>query len=388
VDVGGVHIATYTYDRDGNRVKKEENGETTVYIGKYYEKNVTTGTETLYYFLGNKPVAYQVNSTVSSDMRYLHQDHLGSTSIVTDANGDAVFERSYDPWGNIRVASGTADMDRLYTGQRFDATTGLYYYNARYYDPTIARFISPDTIVAGAGDPQAWNRYAYVLGNPLRYTDPSGHCIRLNYKGNVVRTNDDEFTCSWAEYQNLSWDLRGQWATIVRTGKMQNSRAVRSITDRFLPAGMKGDARLFGIDVPGLPSGCRPTGSKSFSCGKSALEAVKEVVQTAVGAVDARQCNLPSTQVETGGWAGAFFETGAWLPGPRKFMAMAGGVANAVATFNSARRANDWRLMFLAFGDGASTLAAGGGPGGKLFSAIWTVGQFEYAGACRDAHGT
>jgi RHS repeat-associated protein len=158
VDVGGVHIATYTYDRDGNRVKKEESGETTVYIGKYYEKNVTTGTETLYYFLGNKLVGYQVHSTVSSDIYYLHQDHLGSTTIVTDADGDAVFERSYDPWGNTRTESGTATTDRLYTGQRYDAVTGLYYYNARYYDPTIARFISPDTIVPGAGDPQGWNR--------------------------------------------------------------------------------------------------------------------------------------------------------------------------------------------------------------------------------------
>ena len=74
------------------------------------------------------------------DMRYLHQDHLGSTSKacpelaerVTDASGDAVFERSFDPWGNIRVSSGTVGTNRLFTGQRFDAATGLYYYNARY----------------------------------------------------------------------------------------------------------------------------------------------------------------------------------------------------------------------------------------------------------------
>ena len=77
----------------------------------------------------------------------------------------------------------------VFTDQRFNAATGLYYYNARYgarpehsrRNPTLGRFISPDTIVPGVGDPQAWNRYAYVANNPLRFTDPSGrtHLDRL-----------------------------------------------------------------------------------------------------------------------------------------------------------------------------------------------------------------
>ncbi len=50
------------------------------------------------------------------------------------------------------------------------------YYNARYYDTTLGRFISADTMVPSAGDPQSLNRYSYVLNNPVRYTDPSGHC--------------------------------------------------------------------------------------------------------------------------------------------------------------------------------------------------------------------
>ncbi len=128
-------------------------------------------------------------------MRYVHQYHRASSSRtcpepverVTDDTGAAVDEASYDPWGNVSASTGTADTDRLYTGQRFDAATGLYYYNARYgacpersrRDPTLARFISPDTIVPGVADPQAWNRYAYVLGNPLRYVDPSGNEHRL-----------------------------------------------------------------------------------------------------------------------------------------------------------------------------------------------------------------
>ncbi|MBU1751451.1 MAG: RHS repeat-associated core domain-containing protein, partial [Chloroflexi bacterium] len=56
-----------------------------------------------------------------------------------------------------------------------DTGTGLLYYGARYYDPLLGRFVSADTVVPGAGNPQAFNRYSYVLNNPLRYVDPTGH---------------------------------------------------------------------------------------------------------------------------------------------------------------------------------------------------------------------
>jgi RHS repeat-associated protein len=60
-------------------------------------------------------------------------------------------------------------------GQRFDSSSGLYYYNARYYDPHLGRFIQPDSLVPDPLNLQAWNRFSYVYNNPLRYTDPSGH---------------------------------------------------------------------------------------------------------------------------------------------------------------------------------------------------------------------
>ena len=73
---------------------------------------------------------------------------------------------------------------RNVSSQRFDATTGLYYVEsadgARYYDPTIARFISPDTIVPGIADPQAWNCYAYMLGNPEEKTAPHVFTVHPN----------------------------------------------------------------------------------------------------------------------------------------------------------------------------------------------------------------
>jgi RHS repeat-associated protein len=69
--------------------------------------------------------------------------------------------------------------DKLFTGQRLDGT-GLYYYNARYYDPTIGRFISPDTVIQNPANPQCLNRYTYCLNNPLKYNDPSGFSVTLS----------------------------------------------------------------------------------------------------------------------------------------------------------------------------------------------------------------
>ncbi|MBI5876105.1 MAG: RHS repeat-associated core domain-containing protein [Chloroflexi bacterium] len=101
---------------------------------------------------------------------------LGSVSLTTDGAGAVVSEQKFTAWGVVRAANGAMPTDVGYTGQRADASTGLMFYGARYYDAALARFVSADTIVPGAGNPQALNRYSYVLGNPLKYTDPTGHC--------------------------------------------------------------------------------------------------------------------------------------------------------------------------------------------------------------------
>ncbi len=67
----------------------------------------------------------------------------------------------------MRYSYGTTPLQRRFTGQTLDSATGLYDYGARYYDPVIARFIQPDTIVPDAGDPQAFNRCSYLYNNPM-----------------------------------------------------------------------------------------------------------------------------------------------------------------------------------------------------------------------------
>ncbi len=108
---------------------------------------------------------------------YLHGDHLNSTTLTTDQSGNIVAEARYLPYGGLRWENGAAVTDFGFTGQRAEAF-GLLDYNARYYSPMLGRFVSADTVVPEAGNPQALNRYAYTLGNPLRYNDPSGHqCV-------------------------------------------------------------------------------------------------------------------------------------------------------------------------------------------------------------------
>ncbi len=116
---------------------------------------------------------------------YYHSDHLGSSSVMTDRNGDYVDHYEYYAFGKERYNDPSCDFNvsNRYTGQILDEETGLYYYNARYgacperrrRDPEIGRFIQPDTIVPTAADPQRLNRYSYCGDNPLNNTDPSGH---------------------------------------------------------------------------------------------------------------------------------------------------------------------------------------------------------------------
>jgi RHS repeat-associated protein/uncharacterized repeat protein (TIGR01451 family) len=131
-----------------------------------------------YYEIGGQRVAVRKNGAVS----YLFGDHLGSTSVTANASGTRTGELWYKPWGEYRgTPFGTTPTTYRYTGQREDASVGLYYYGARYYAPALGRFYAADTLVPGAGNPQALNRYSYTLNNPLKYNDPTGHWVETAF---------------------------------------------------------------------------------------------------------------------------------------------------------------------------------------------------------------
>ncbi len=170
---------------------------------------------------------------------YLHGDHLGSASVVTDPNGAVVSQQDFDPWGNLRsgIYGTISQTDVNYTGQVKDGS-GLLYYHARYYDPFVSRFVSPDSIVPGGSNPQAFNRYSYVENNPLNLTDPGGNCAAkdrvackdaadaINAHHNVHSSISGLMDLALGDLNDLLYWLN---SGVSITGNGWNSRAINAV---------------------------------------------------------------------------------------------------------------------------------------------------------------
>jgi RHS repeat-associated protein len=96
-------------------------------------------------------------------------DALGSTLGLTDSSGAVTASYSYGPYGNV-TRTGSDDTPFQYTGRENDGAANLYYYRARYYNPTFESFISADPLGLGGG----LSGYGYADGNPISNTDPTG----------------------------------------------------------------------------------------------------------------------------------------------------------------------------------------------------------------------
>jgi RHS repeat-associated protein len=158
--------------RESRRMKATVNGVTTYYVGDHYE--VSGGVVKKYYSAGGKCVALRSGRTLF----WLLNDHLGSTAVTLSGTTEAG-EVRYRAFGASRFTSGTTPTSVRFTGQREEAALGLYFYNARWYDPALGHFLSPDTVVPEPGNALDYHRYAYVRFNPLKYEDGSGHCATL-----------------------------------------------------------------------------------------------------------------------------------------------------------------------------------------------------------------
>jgi len=151
-----------------------------------YEKN--TGKTTLITYIGGNaytaPAIWrsEQGTTNSAGYYYLHRDYLGSILMISDSNGIIKEKRHFDAWGNIvKLQDGNGNnlssfkiIDRGYTGHEHLLDVGLVHMNGRLYDPLLHRFLAPDNFIQNPYNTQSYNRYGYVLNNPLKYTDPSG----------------------------------------------------------------------------------------------------------------------------------------------------------------------------------------------------------------------
>ncbi len=176
-----------TYDPNYNRIQKSSSASTTVYVGKLYEK-VTTGSlveHNHYIYNGSRVVAtYVQRNNGTSETQYLHNDHLGSIAVKTGGTGSVaqVLDRlSYDAFGKRRQVNGqdfasppAGTLRRGFTEHEHDDDVGLINMNARQYDPTLGRFLTPDPTIQAPFESQSFNRYSYVMNNPLSLIDPTG----------------------------------------------------------------------------------------------------------------------------------------------------------------------------------------------------------------------
>jgi RHS repeat-associated protein len=224
---GGTINTTFSYDANGNQTAGL--GRTIAYASYNKPASITQGTSTVSFFddpyhhrfqqvsaqgttlyfdafgvhvelftastsqwneflmVGGDMIGVRFNNVSAGTVatRFFHKDSLGSIAVITDENG-AVLERlSFDAWGKRRFANGaddptgsiTSQTTRGFTGQEELAAVGLVHLNGRVYDPLVARMTSADPVVPDPTNGQAWNRYSYVINNPLAFTDPSGYCF-------------------------------------------------------------------------------------------------------------------------------------------------------------------------------------------------------------------
>jgi len=173
ISQNGSPIASFQYDAFGRRIGKTLNGTSTglLYDGQQVVQELNAGTPTANLLTGLGLDEYFQRIKGGGTSTYL-QDALGNVIGLTGVSGAIQTSYIYDPYGNVTASGAANDNPYQYTGRENDGT-GLYYYRARYYAPTIGRFVSEDPLGWASGQT---NAYAYVGGNPVQFTDPLGLC--------------------------------------------------------------------------------------------------------------------------------------------------------------------------------------------------------------------
>jgi RHS repeat-associated protein len=153
-----------------------------------------------YIFFAGRRIAWRDSS---GHVYYYFADVIGSTRAVTNATGSRCFDADYYPYGQENDYTSTLQTTACsptykFTGYEYDSETDNYYAMARYYNPRLGRFMSPDPLPGVVGNPQSLNRYSYVLNNPETFVDPSG--MMESYYEQALQGQFDEFDLLFSNY--------------------------------------------------------------------------------------------------------------------------------------------------------------------------------------------
>jgi RHS repeat-associated protein len=224
------YTASYVYDAFGHRVRAVVNGVNRDFLYDLSGRTIdqlTSGTLTrTEAYAGGMHVATYVNSTTEFD----NSDWLSTVRVRSDVAGNKIETCTSLPFGEDLTCTGTEDSPLHFTGKEHDWESGNDFFGARYYGETMGRFMRPDPDQAAGfdhmEDPQAWNGYAYVRNNPLRYADKDGENYTVcdtNGK-NCADLNEDQ-------YKQYLQSLQGTNTTVNSAGQIQHTNDNGSVTN-------------------------------------------------------------------------------------------------------------------------------------------------------------
>ena len=198
----------------------------------------TTGNETLFFYYdvnGNLAQIGYKNGTAAEIIYFVTHNLQGDvTAIYKASDSTLVGTYSYDPWGRLLAvtpASSASDPNGIltknpfrYRGYYYDAETGFYYLNSRYYDPVTCRFINADTTFDENAGLFAYNLYAYCANNPVQFKDSGGNSIILAC---II-------VCQWGRFCLTTFSFRCQ---LKENGGTQNAKTDPASVTRVISIG-------------------------------------------------------------------------------------------------------------------------------------------------------
>ncbi|ASW76473.1 hypothetical protein CJF12_12550 [Chryseobacterium piperi] len=222
-------------------------------------KDNTTGREKHILYIGGNPydtnIVYLKDYTQSSgSFRFLHKDYIGSILAISNEAGNKLEQRHFDAWGNFthlkignaatltgnalnqQLSANNLLIDRGYTSHEHFAEVGIIHMNGRLYDPLLRRFLNADENIQDPTNTQNYNKYGYVLNNPLMYNDPSGEFAFAALVAVMAKAAFSAVAITAATYTATAL-IKGNWTV---------SGFFRSISSSAI-TGMVSGALSFGI---------------------------------------------------------------------------------------------------------------------------------------------
>ncbi len=233
---GGSITNRYVYDGDGKLVLSVENNLRIIKLGTFEVSwnnsyCVISGTFGLGQFNTNRSYAppdfewktyygtvaldiqnsLAVGDSTGDGTHYLLQDNLGSNSEIIEPYSYSVQHMRFSAWGFANYS--VQPTDNQYTGQDKSSNSGLLFYQSRWYDPSIMRWLQPDTVIPDIYNPLDWDRFAYVRNNPVNFNDPSGHiACEDSFYGCGTTTNASNINGSVTYWK---WAIISQFGIIM-----------------------------------------------------------------------------------------------------------------------------------------------------------------------------